>query len=115
MTYPIGIDSHPQYVITGDINKDNHIDIISVNSKSDSISLIMGLGNGSFASQKIYSTGNGSHPSAIALGDFNNDNRSDFVIANKGTDNIGILIGFNYSSFQSQNTYARIDVYIHMR
>ena len=30
----------------------------------------------------------------------------DFVIANEGTDSIGIFIGFNYSSFQIENTYS---------
>ena len=53
--------------MTCDINKDNHIDIVSVNSKSNSISVIMGYGNGSFAEQMIYSTGNGSSPYAMLL------------------------------------------------
>ena len=63
MIYPIGTDSSPQYVITCDINKDNHIDIVSVNSKMNSISVIMGYGNGSFAEQIIYPTGDKSYPS----------------------------------------------------
>ena len=35
MNYQIGTDSHPQYVMTCDINKDNHTDIVSVNSKNE--------------------------------------------------------------------------------
>ena len=106
MTYPIGTSSQPQYVITCDINKDNQLDIVSVNSKMNSISVIMNNGNGSFAEQKVYSTGNGSYPTALASGDLNNDNRLDFVIANKGTDNIGILLGFDYISFQNETSYS---------
>ena len=53
----------------------------------------MGYGNGTFAEQMIYSTGNGSYPYAVASGDFNNDNRLDLVIANEGTDSIGIFLG----------------------
>lgn len=106
MTYPIGTSSQPQHVITRDINQDNQLDIISVNSKMNSISVIMNNGNGSFAKQRKYSTGNGSYPTAIASGDFNNDNRLDFVIANKGTDNIGIFLGFDYTSFHNETSYS---------
>ena len=109
ITYQIGTDSYPQYVITCDINKDNHIDIVSVNSKSDSISVIMGYGNGSFAEQMIYPTGDKSSPYAVVAGDLNNDNRLDLVIANSGTDSIGIFLGYDYTSFQSQQIYSSID------
>jgi hypothetical protein len=106
MIYSLGIDSHPQYVITGDINKDGQIDIVAANSMNDSISVIMGYGNGTFAVRTMYSTGDGSYPVAIALGDVNNDNRSDLVIANEHTNSFGIFLGYDYALFQSQNTYS---------
>jgi hypothetical protein len=107
--YPIGTDSYPQYVMTCDINKDNQLDIVSVNSKDNSISVIMGYGNGTFAEQLIYSTGDYSHPSGAVSSDFNNDTHLDLVIANEGTDSIGILYGFNYTTFYNQVTYSNID------
>ena len=100
--YRIGTDSQPQYVITCDINKDNQTDIISVNLQMNSISLILGYGNGSFAEQMIYPTGSGSNPYAISSGDLNNDTQLDLVVANTGTNNIGIFFGFNYRSFLYQ-------------
>jgi hypothetical protein len=109
MMYPIGIDSHPQYVITVDINKDDQLDIVSVNSKNDSISMIMGYGNGTFVAQRMYSSGVGLYPSVVAFADLNNDNRWDFVIANTGTDSIGILLGYDYASFQTQKTYSSLN------
>jgi hypothetical protein len=109
MSYLIGTDSHPQYVITCDINSDNQSDIVSVNSKTDSISIIMGHRNGTFEKQMMYSTGNNSYPYAAASGDLNNDNRLDLIVANEGTDNIGVFYGFNYTSFHDQMTYSSID------
>jgi hypothetical protein len=106
MMYLIDTDAHPQYVITCDINKDNHIDIVSANSKGDSISVIMGYGNGTFTKQISYSTGSGSQPYSVASGDFNNDTRLDLVVANEGTDSIGILLAYNYTTFQSQVTFS---------
>ncbi|CAF0957422.1 unnamed protein product [Adineta steineri] len=106
MTYSIGSDSSPQYVITGDIDKDNHLDIITLNSKENTMSIIMNYGNGSFGQQKKYSTGSNSFPTSIVMGDLNNDNRNDFVITNKQDDSIGIFLGFDYTSFQNEITYS---------
>ena len=105
MIYSIGVDSYPQHLIIHDINQDNHLDIISVNSILDSISVIMGYGDGSFAEQLIYPTGNGSHPYAVTADDLNSDDILDLVIANEGTDSIGIYWGFKYVSFQNQKIY----------
>jgi hypothetical protein len=109
MIYSTGIDSHPQYVITGDINNDNNLDIIVVNSKHDSIGTIMGYGNGTFATETVYPTGTNSHPSAVVLGDFNNDNRSDLLVVNTDTDSLAMFIGFDYALFKTPVTYGSIE------
>ncbi|CAF2835608.1 unnamed protein product [Rotaria sp. Silwood2] len=105
VAYFIGADSYPRYVTTGDINKDNYLDIVTVNSKNNSISIFMGHGNRTFDIPRIYSTGINSYPLAVAIGDFNDDNRWDFIVANSGTDSIGVLLGFRYTLFQNGNTY----------
>jgi hypothetical protein len=105
ITFSTGFDSHPQYVITGDINNDSYVDMITIDSEHDRISMIMGYGNSSFAVQKLYPVDQGSHPSAVLLDDLNHDNRSDVVIVNAGTDSISILIGYDYASFENRGTY----------
>ena len=107
--YSIGTDSFPQYVITGDIDRDKNLDIIVVNSKSNTMSLIYGHGNGSFAEQMIYSTGDHSNPYSVVMSDINNDNRYDFITANKGTDNIGVFLGFDYTTFLNINNYSIVN------
>ncbi|CAF3725702.1 unnamed protein product [Rotaria sordida] len=106
ITYPIGVDSYPTYVTAGDINKDNHLDIVTVNSKNNSISIIMGHANGTFDIPRVYPTGKNSYPLAVAIDDFNDDNRSDLIIANAGKDTIGVLFGFHYTTFKSHKTYS---------
>ena len=105
LTYLIGLNSYPQYVITNDINKDNQLDIISANTQADSISIIMGYGNGTFGEQTVVSLGSGSHPYAVVSADLNNDTWLDFVTANDGTNNIDIFFHFNYTIFVTGNTY----------
>ncbi|CAF2216805.1 unnamed protein product [Rotaria magnacalcarata] len=106
MTYSTGSDSPPEYVTVGYLNKDNYLDIAVANYMNDSVSLLLGYGDGTFGSILRYSTGNESHPRSIAVGDFNHDNRSDIVVANEGDNSIGIFFGFDYTTFQSQKTYS---------
>jgi hypothetical protein len=103
--YWIYAGSYPRYVNIADLDNDSNLDIVTVSSKGNSVSVMMGYGNGSFKSQMMYSTGDGSHPSSITFVDFNNDNRLDLVIANEGTDNIALLIGYNYTTFYNQRAY----------
>jgi predicted nucleotidyltransferase len=103
ITYPINFNSHPQYVIVADFNEDNRSDIATANHWNDSISVFVGLGNGTFNTANVYSTGSGSFPSSMAVGDFNNDNRTDIVVANQAANNVGVFLGFDHPMFSSYN------------
>ncbi|CAF1515417.1 unnamed protein product [Rotaria sordida] len=53
-----------------------------------------------------YSTGSGSAPQAIAVGDFNNDKHLDVAVANSKTNNIGVFLGLGDGRLLSQDTYS---------
>ncbi|CAF4566284.1 unnamed protein product, partial [Rotaria socialis] len=99
--YFVGFNAFPAYVTTEHLNRDSYLDIVTVNWKYNSISVLMGQNNGIFSIAKMYLTGLGSYPMVAAIGDINNDNRSDIIIANSGLDSIGILFGYNYATFES--------------
>jgi hypothetical protein len=42
----------------------------------------------------------------VAVGDFNNDSRLDIVVANSGTNNVGIFLSNGADTFSSQMTYS---------
>ena len=98
--------SHPLFVTTGDFNNDNRIDIAIVNNGTNIISILLGYGNGSFQHQTNYSTGYDSLPSSLAVGDFNNDTYLDIVVANSGTNNIGIFLNYGNGTFTNQHIYT---------
>ena len=106
ITYSTGYDSIPYSLAVGDFNKDNHLDIAVANYGTNNIGIFFGYGNGTFTSQKTYTTTPNSNPSSIAVGDFNNDNQLDIAVTNNGTGNIGIFLGQGNGTFVAQITYS---------
>ncbi|CAF3940451.1 unnamed protein product [Rotaria sp. Silwood2] len=104
-TYPTGWSSKPMSVAVGDFNNDIQLDIIVANSGTDNIGIFLGYGNGTFSNQTTYPTGRSSEPMSVAVGYFNDDNLLDIVVANAGTDNIGIFLGNGNGTFSNQTTY----------
>jgi predicted nucleotidyltransferase len=88
------IASTPFSVAVGDFNNDGQLDITVTNYLYNNVGIFLGDGNGTFSSQTTYYTGLGSKPYSIGVGDFNNDSRLDIVVANIGTDNIGVFLGY---------------------
>jgi hypothetical protein len=68
--------------------------------------IFFGSGYGTFVSNTSYSTGNGSYSCWVAVGDFNNDSRLDIVVANSGTNNVGIFLSNGAGTFSNQTTYS---------
>jgi hypothetical protein len=106
MIYSTGSQSTPWWVALGDVNNDNRMDIISANTGSNSIGVLLGTGNGTFVIGAMYSTGGRSRPYTVTIADFNNDNRSDLAIANSGTNNVLLLYGFNNGTFGNEVSYS---------
>jgi hypothetical protein len=100
-----GNGSQPRSFAIGDFNNDNRMDIGVANSGNHNIGIFLGYGNMSFANQVTYSTGSYSSPHSVALGDFNNDTRLDIVVANYGSGNVGVFLGYENGSFENQMTY----------
>ena len=106
MTFAPGTGSRLQDVIVCDIDRDNHSDLIVTNYGTNSIGILLGYGNGTFDKQRIFSTGPNSHPSSIAIGDFNKDDQIDVVVTNSGTQNINMLLGDGKGMFALQSNDA---------
>ncbi|CAF4256289.1 unnamed protein product, partial [Rotaria magnacalcarata] len=76
-SYSTGLYSLPYSVVLADVNLDGRLDIVVANSGTDSISILLGYGDGTFVNSKNYSTGYNSEQYSVAIGDLNNDNKLD--------------------------------------
>src|SRR5205814_9990447 len=95
----------PYSVSIADFNNYTYLDIVVTNSEIDSISILLGYGNGTFVIEMNYSTGARSRPYTIIISDFNNDNKSDIAVANSGTSNIFLLYGNGNGTFGNETSY----------
>src|SRR5439155_27288608 len=71
------VGSSPESVAVGDFNGDGRPDLAVANSgsSSNSVSILLGTGTGSFGSTNSFAVG--SSPASVAGGDFNGDGRPD--------------------------------------
>jgi hypothetical protein len=99
MTFSTGYGSMPYSVGLADFNDDGQFDVAVANYGYGNIGICLGLGNGSFLLQTIYSTSPASDPYLLAVGDINNDTRSDIVISSFRSNYIIIFFGVGNGTF----------------
>jgi hypothetical protein len=96
-------DTTPNDVTTADFNGDGILDL-AVPTGDNSVSVLLGVGNGTFAAHVEYAVPG--HPSAIIHGDFNNDGKMDVATADPYTSEITVLLGNGDGTFQPHAEYA---------
>src|SRR5439155_3480396 len=74
------------------------------NAHSNSVSVLLGNGNGTFGAQT--QLGTRSAPASVAIGDLNGDGRPDLAVANLGSNSVSVLLGRGDGSFDAQVQYA---------
>jgi hypothetical protein len=102
-----GIESYS--IISGDFNEDGKIDlVVSNNAFDDTISVLLGNGEGTFEPPVIYHAGD-TNPLAIRTGDFNEDGHLDLVM--RCSRNVCILLGNGDGTFGSSSCFDTIPIY----
>ncbi|CAF3764582.1 unnamed protein product, partial [Adineta steineri] len=101
-TYSVG--TKPLAVAVADVNNDNKPDIIVANYGSNTVSVLLNAGNGTFSAQTTYPVG--TNPYSVVVVDVNNDNKPDIVVANAGSNSVGVLLNAGNGTFNAQTTYT---------
>jgi hypothetical protein len=86
-----------------DIDGDGKGDLIIANSLTNSMSVMLGNGDGTFQNQQPFAVGVAPFKGVVA--DVNGDGKPDLVMVNAGTDTVSVLLNNGNGTFQSPKTY----------
>ena len=100
MNFAVGSD--PSSVAVGDFNRDGVQDLVVTNSSSDTVSVLLGVGDGTFQDAVNFAVG--SDPFSVSVGDFNGDGIQDLAVANGRSDTVSVLLGQGLEHFARLRT-----------
>ena len=100
-SYPVG--KNPTTITTGDLNHDSFTDLVTTNISSNTVSILLGNGDGTFREQTQLHVCQ--EPRALAMNDFNEDGHADIVLACSGGDEVALLIGRGNGKFAEGSRY----------
>jgi hypothetical protein len=100
----IGAGADPASVAVADFNGDGKPDLAVVNVQSNTVSILLGNGNGTFQPQMTFATG--SLPYFAAAADVNHDGKVDLAVNNAGDNTVSILLGNGDGTFQPHVDYV---------
>jgi type II secretory pathway component GspD/PulD (secretin) len=100
----IAAGQDPVAVVSGDFTSSGNIDLAAVNHSSNTVSILLGNGNGTFTAGANLTTGSG--PVAAAIADFNGDGIPDLAVLNQTDDTVSIFLGNGDGTFTLKGTFA---------
>jgi hypothetical protein len=93
----VAVGTQPSGLVTGDFNGDGKIDLAVANSGSNTVSILLGNGDGTFTAATPVAVGSG--PAWLVTGDFNEDGILDLAVVNSGSNTVSILLGNGDGTF----------------
>ncbi|MGB8802984.1 MAG: FG-GAP-like repeat-containing protein [Candidatus Acidiferrales bacterium] len=106
-TIPVG--AGPTWISTGFFNTKTDttntiVDMAVANQTAGTVSILHGNGDGTFTAEPSLTLPTGAGPTAIAVGDFNDDGFADLAVVNKNANSVTIFLGNGDETFQTPVT-----------
>jgi hypothetical protein len=102
VTYPAG-GTAPRAAAVGRFNADSFLDILVTNTATDTVSLLLGNGDGTFQPAVTFPVGR--RPRSAAIDDFDGDGFQDAAVLNYDDGTVSLLRGDGNGSFSVQDVY----------
>ena len=103
----LAVGGAPHSVAVGDFNGDGRLDVVTAQQLTDTVSVLLGHGDGTFARPLVFAaSGQNFTPQSLALGDVNGDGKLDLVIKSvsfldSDAFQVGVLLGNGDGTFQA--------------
>lgn len=101
------VGSQPIAVSLGDLNSDGRLDIAVANLRGNSVSVLIGRGDGTFQSSKNYEAGIA--PWSLIVTDMDGDGAADIVVADRTGTQLSAFFGYGDGSFAPPVTFGASD------
>jgi hypothetical protein len=106
-TIPVG--AGPTWISTGFFNTKTDttntiVDLAVANQTAGTVSILHGNGDGTFTVEPSLTLPSGAGPTAIAVGDFNDDGFADLAVVNRNANTVSIFLGNGDETFQAPTT-----------
>jgi hypothetical protein len=98
----VTVGDNPEAIAVGLLNHDPFLDLVVANGGSNSVSILLGNGDGTFADPVNYDVG--TYPWFVTLADLNVDGNLDIVVSNHDSADLTVLLGAGDGTFQFSGT-----------
>ncbi|CAF1411817.1 unnamed protein product [Adineta ricciae] len=102
ISYSTGKTSSPNSISIADFNNDHQLDSVVANQNSNNIGVFLGLVDGLFSNQTIYSTTLRAYPKSVNTADINKDQNMDVIVTCLWSSKIAVLLGFGNGTLSNQ-------------
>jgi uncharacterized protein (TIGR03437 family) len=96
---PFKVGGNPYSVAVGDFNGDGIKDLVTANTASNNVTVLLGNGSGGFTAAPGSPFAVGTNPESVVVADFNGDGIQDLATANFNSDNVTVLLGNGTGGF----------------
>jgi Bacterial Ig-like domain (group 3)/FG-GAP-like repeat/Abnormal spindle-like microcephaly-assoc'd, ASPM-SPD-2-Hydin len=91
----------PFCLVVGDFNHDGKLDLAVANSLDNTVTILLGVGDGTFTTKATY--GVGTLPQQIVAGDFDENGILDLAVSNETDGTVSVLLGVGDGTFNVQS------------
>jgi len=104
VTYTYAVGGLSSAIVAGDFNGDGRLDLAVGTLYGNTVSVLLGNGDGTFRPQATYAVGQ--YPRSIVAGDFTGDGRTDLATTNYQDNTVSVLLGNGDGTFSDPSQLA---------
>ena len=101
---PFAVVDAPTTVTNADFDGDGNVDLAAQNSGSNTVSVLLGNGEGTFDTKQDFTVG--TNPSSVIGTDLDGDAKADLAVANWTSNTVSVLLGNGEGTFDTKQDFT---------